>query len=203
ELGIPACDGEVASLRCGLDYRGAWRIADSQCSDLLQVSYSADDAKQHKLLPFDLARAHALYKGLFGEIEDVIRDKRLLIVPSGALTQLPFQVLVTRPPNIASTYRDVAWLAREHAITVLPAGSALQALRELAKQSHASEAYIGFGNPLLDGEPAKYEEDIEAAKLAREKRCDPTLRQRVASFFGFRGGTRAMERSNGGIVNVA
>ena len=39
-----------------------------------------------------------LYKGLFGEVEDFIKGKQLLIVPSGPLTQLPFQVLVTAPP---------------------------------------------------------------------------------------------------------
>jgi hypothetical protein len=48
-----------------------------------------------KPLPFDLVRAHALYTALFGQIEDLITDKELLIVPSGPLTQLPFQVLVT------------------------------------------------------------------------------------------------------------
>jgi hypothetical protein len=79
----------------------------------------------------------------------------------------------------------------------LPAVSSLNALRALAKKSHASEPYVGFGNPLLDGEPDKFKEDGPAAKLAREKRCDPTLRQRVASFVGFRGGTHAI--SNGGI----
>ncbi len=32
-------------------------------------------------------------------MEDLIRDKHLLIVPSGPLTQLPFQVLVTEKPD--------------------------------------------------------------------------------------------------------
>ena len=45
-------------------------------------------------LPFDQMRAHRLYKSLFGELEDLIKGKRLLVVPSVALTQLPFQVLV-------------------------------------------------------------------------------------------------------------
>jgi hypothetical protein len=30
-------------------------------------------------------RAHALYNGLFGQVEDLIRDKHLLIVPSGGV----------------------------------------------------------------------------------------------------------------------
>jgi CHAT domain-containing protein/tetratricopeptide (TPR) repeat protein len=200
EFGTPALTREVSALRCGLDYQ-SWN--DPHCSDVLNVAYThADHDTLGKPLPFDLGRAHELYKGLFGQIEDVIKDKRLLIVPSGPLTQLPFQVLVTEAPKVrlpssVADYREVAWLARKHAITVLPAVSSLKALRELAKQSHASELYIGFGNPLLDGEPNKFKEDGPAAKLARVKRCDPTLRQRVASLLGFRGGTHAM--SNGGV----
>jgi CHAT domain-containing protein len=99
--------------------------------------------------------------------------------------------------------KTLAWLIRDHAITVLPAVSSLKALRELTKESHAVEQYIGFGNPLLDGEPAKYADDAERAKLARQKTCEPTLRNRVASLLHFRGGTHAVTRSSGGIADVA
>jgi CHAT domain-containing protein/tetratricopeptide (TPR) repeat protein len=207
ELGTETLTREVSALRCGLDYQGSW--TDSHCSDLLKVSYThADHDALGKPLPFDLARAYALYKGLFGQIEDLIKDKRLLVVPSGPLTQLPFHVLVTKAPKVAiasslADYQDVAWVARQHAITVLPAVSSLKALRALAKRSHASEPYVGFGNPLLDGEPARFKEDGPAAKLAREKRCDPTLRQRVASLLGLRGGARAVTRNNGGVADLA
>jgi CHAT domain-containing protein/tetratricopeptide (TPR) repeat protein len=208
ELGTKALSDEVAALRCGLDYDGAWQQEKSRCSELLKVTYTLLDRAHETPLPFDLSRAHVLYVGLFGQIEDLIKDKRLLIVPSGPLTQLPFQVLVTESPRVAlpssvADYRDVAWLARKNAITVLPVVSSLKSLRELAKASHASEPYIGFGNPLLDGQPEKFKQDQAAAKLARDKRCDPTLRQRLPSLVGLRGGTRAMTRSYGGVADVA
>jgi CHAT domain-containing protein len=131
-------------------------------------------------LPFDQARAHALYKALFGQVEDLIRDKHLLIVPSGALTQLPFQVLVTAAPTSRSDYRSPAWLARKHAITVLPAVSSLKALRRVAKPSGAKRPMLGVGNPLLDGDPLDATH-AKWAKLAREKQaCPQTLWQRVA-----------------------
>jgi tetratricopeptide (TPR) repeat protein/CHAT domain-containing protein len=297
ELGKPSLAREVAALRCGLDLDDSWI---SLCSELFKVPYSALDYSSGKPLPFDLARANKLYKALFGQIENVIKDKRLLIVPSGPLTQLPFHVLVQslpsdvsaversrevarlgvrffnltdderkrlqlkgdsgvrigqvlpdsaaeaaglRPEDIvlsfdgaefaiwqklteaiqahapgakvqmnilrdgaeltvtatlgATTIREwiprllangegksVAWLAREHAITVLPAVSSLKALRQYAKQSRATLPYIGFGNPLLDGEPAQFPDDGERAKLAREKHCDPLLAQSLASSLG-------------------
>jgi hypothetical protein len=271
EFGIHTLTYDVAALRCGLDYEGSW--TDSHCSDLLEIGYTrADHDVFGKPLPFDLARAYRLYQGLFGQIEDLIKNKHLLIVPSGPLTQLPFQVLVQsvsndvpsgersrevarlgaqfvnlsdeerkhlqltgdggvkivkvapdtaaeaaglKPEDIvlsldgteyptyqrliagiqdhapgtkvkihilrnaadftvtailrATTIREwiprflangegknVNWLVRDHAITVLPAVSSLKALREFAKESHASEPYIGFGNPLLNGPNARY-----------------------------------------------
>jgi CHAT domain-containing protein/Tfp pilus assembly protein PilF len=207
ELGTAALTREVAALRCGLDYAGSW--TDSHCADLLKVAYThADHDVFRKPLPFDLGRAHELYEGLFGQIEDLIKDKRLLIVPSGPLTQLPFQVLVTEQPDSPmlgtfGDYRNVAWLVRQHAITMLPAVSSLKALRELAKESHGSDAYIGFGDPLLDGEPAKYEQDSIAAKLARNARCPAAAPQQVALLGDQRGETRGKVRSNGGLADLA
>jgi CHAT domain-containing protein len=151
-------------------------VKGSRCAELLDTNYGPVDDRLGKPLPFDLGHAHQLYQSLFGPIEDLIRDKQLLIVPSGPLTQLPFHVLVTAQPSSPrlesfAGYRDVAWLARQHAITVLPAVSSLRALREFAKESHANELYVGVGNPLLDGEPRKFRDDATAAKLAREARC--------------------------------
>jgi len=82
----------VAALRCGLDATSWDGEGTAKCAKLLNLP--TDKAPQEKAsLPFDHARAHALYKALFGEVEDLIKGKHLLLVPSGALTQLPFQVL--------------------------------------------------------------------------------------------------------------
>jgi hypothetical protein len=115
-----------------------------------------DGLKDEVPLPFDLARTHALYKALFGKVEDVIKNKHLLIVPSGALNALPFQVLVTEQPSEAlpaseEGYAKAKWLGTRNALTVLPAVSSLKALRISAKPNHAADPYIGFGNPLLTG----------------------------------------------------
>jgi CHAT domain-containing protein len=134
-------------------------------------------------LPFDTARAHALYKSLLGQVEDLIGGKHLLIVPSGPLTQLPFQVLATAPPA-SGDHKSAAWLTRTHAITVLPSVSSLKALRRVARPSAATRPMIGFGNPLLDGDPAGRPWEAEWAKLARQKQtCPQAPWQRVASLF--------------------
>lgn len=161
-LGSAALAGEVRALRCGLD-GAAW---DSPgCTGLPGQNYSAENYKAGEPLPFDHARAHRLYKTLFGQIEDLTEGKKLLIVPSGALTQLPFQVLVTAPPA-GTDNKSAAWLIRQHALTVLPAVSSLKALRRVVRASAATKPIAGFGNPLLDGDRDD-PDDRERAERAR------------------------------------
>src|SRR5262249_5458640 len=132
DLGTAALMREIAALRCGLDYDGTWGAENSSCSELLKTNYTEIDHIQGRPPPCDVRRAHALYKALFGQVEEVIKDKHLLHVPSGALTQLPFQVLITEKPDLSRTgkesLRRVAWLVRSHALTVLPSVSSLKAL---------------------------------------------------------------------------
>jgi CHAT domain-containing protein len=65
---------------------------------------------------------------------------------------------VTKAPRVAlprtfDGYRNVAWLARTRSITTLPAVSSLKALRQHAANDRpASEAYAGYGDPLLNGD---------------------------------------------------
>ena len=95
-LGTLALRERVTALRCGLDHTN-WREGQKSreiCKKLLNTEVSED-----RQPPFDAAAAHALYRDLFGGVEDLIKDKSLLIVPSGALTQLPFEALVTEEPD--------------------------------------------------------------------------------------------------------
>ena len=101
---------------------------------------------------FDLGFSYELYHRLFGEIEAEVKDKHhLLIVPSGALTALPFQLLVTEKPPIdkptqdqLKAYRDAAWIVKRHAITILPSVRSLESLRSLASKPWGPKTMIGF-----------------------------------------------------------
>jgi CHAT domain-containing protein/tetratricopeptide (TPR) repeat protein len=176
-LGTVALTREVAALRCGLDATAWYGEGTERCAKVLGIPL-AKLPGSNQALPFDHDRAHRLYSALFGEVRDLIAGKHLLIVPSGPLTQLPFQVLVTKPPT-SSDHRAATWLARDHAVTILPAVSSLRALRRVGKPSTAPRPMIGFGNPLLDGPDVTY---ADSAKLARDKqRCLETRLQRVAA----------------------
>jgi CHAT domain-containing protein len=186
-LGTKALTERVFALRCGLDYTLWNSLAGTEkCTSMLGASVTEEIVTDQKVqvLPFDLGRAHDLYQGLLEPIEDIIKGKHLLIVPSGPLTSLPFSVLVAEQPKSANSarladYRDVAWLGARQPITVLPSVSSLKALRQFAKASHATKPYLGIGNPLLDGaqeDPqfgAYYKKIAEAAH--DKQRCPKTL----------------------------
>jgi len=192
---------KVQMLRCGLDRAGWPAEGQSSCEKVLDLQRQQIPTEQDAL-PFDLVRAHDLYRSLFGQVEDIIRGKHLLIVPSGPLTQLPFQVLVTEKPDSkltgAEAFRRAAWLAKSNALTVLPSVTSLRALRQHAKTSHATKRFVGFGNPLLDGPDARYE---KRRKLALDKQqCPRTTEQRVARSFGGSGVKALGQR--GGLVDL-
>lgn len=155
---------DVRALRCGLDV-AAWD-GEGPCARLTGRGF---DPASGAPPPFDVARASALYRALFGQMEDLVRGRRLIVVPSGALTQLPFHVLVSGdgPPATSDgeDYRATPWLARDTTIAVLPAVSSLVALRVRAGASAAANPYLAFGNPLLEGPDSRY------APLARRARA--------------------------------
>lgn len=168
-LSAAGIEREVAALRCGLDIT-AWRDASRWSDDTAQKAamkadqharrarclaeaksepqYEAYDEARIETLPFDRARAHALYRGLLGDAEAAFAAKsNLLFVPSGAMAQLPPQLLVrSAPQDDAGSKAD--YLGRHMAVTILPSVSSLFDLQRLAP-SRALKPYAAFANPLL------------------------------------------------------
>ena len=189
-LGTKALAAHVAALRCGLDHT-LWQAPESAraCEMALSTrprteTVTAGGAtRKVQVLPFDLARAHEVYMGLLGQAEDLIKDKHLLVVPSGPLTSLPLNVLLTQAPDGEGTladYRRAAWLGARQATTVLPSVASLKALREVAKTGHATKPYFGIGNPLLDGpqdDPKWGEHYKREAQAARDRQQCATIQQ--------------------------
>jgi CHAT domain-containing protein/Tfp pilus assembly protein PilF len=183
-LDAQALSQQVATFRHGLDVetlgRGLARVECTQaevdkrglsrkdCDQILTkecAQAAADDrglvrieckqAADHRSELFDLGIAYQLYQSLIGPVETLVKDKhQLLIVPSGALTALPFHLLVTEKPAVAvpqdlAGYRDAAWLLKRQAVTVLPSVASLKALRA-ARKDQAGKPMVGFGDPVFD-----------------------------------------------------
>jgi len=123
-----------------------------------------------KLQKVDVAHLHALYQGVFvPAVPHLGGVRHILLVPAGPLQSLPFGMLVASPPpNIESftDYRQVDWLAKHYALSVLPSVSSIRAFRQFAKAGVAQEPFIGFGDPLLSDDPGAARQARAQLRLA-------------------------------------
>lgn len=116
--------------------------------------------EQDGLPPFPADTAARLYTVLIKPVASLLPDTRhLFVVPDGALQSLPIGVLLTEDPERSpvtgqKALRDLPWLIRQHAVTVVPSVTSLRALRRLARTSAAPEPFIGVGDPLLMDHPS-------------------------------------------------
>jgi CHAT domain-containing protein/tetratricopeptide (TPR) repeat protein len=117
--------------------------------------------------PFDPKLSFALYRQVFGPVESIIGPKaRWSLVLNGALTSLPPQVLVTSDPA-GQALKDVDWLIRAHAVTVLPSVSSFKVLRSKAAAAEAKNPLIGFADPVFDRDlPRLQQNSLVMASLA-------------------------------------
>jgi CHAT domain-containing protein len=122
---------------------------------------------------FDLGLAYELYESLLKPVESAWRPaKSLIVVTNGALGELPLSLLPTAPAQLDlaakllfSGYRDVAWLARSHAVTIVPSASAIVTLRRLPRGSPTRDKLIGFGDPYFNADEAAEAESEQAAPV--------------------------------------
>ncbi len=124
---------------------------------------------------YDLAGAYELYRQLLEPVEKGWRSaKSLIVVTNGALGLLPVSLLPTAAASVPkdeeplfSSYRNVAWLARTHAVVMVPSVAALRSLRQQPPGSRDREPIIGFGDPFFSGEQAAEaaQPTIETASL--------------------------------------
>ena len=131
---------------------------------------------------FDVEVAHELYQALLAPVKDGwLGAENLLVVAHGPLGQLPFALLPTEPaklprkePLLFDGYRAVPWLARSHAVTVLPSVASLVTLRATPRGDAARRAFAGFGDPWFSTEQAASGQG--GATVALASRGDLALR---------------------------
>ena len=116
--------------------------------------------------PFDPRASFALYQKILAPVEDLFGGKpRLSLVLDGALSSLPPQLLVTRDPT-GKELKDVDWLIRTHAVTVLPSVASLKVLRGKSTVADAAQAADRVRRP--------------SVRTSRTSASPPTSRRRAA-----------------------
>ena len=111
---------------------------------------------------FDLALGHELYSSLLKPVAEGWKlAKNLIVVTNGALGLLPLSLLPTAPAEIKdgeplfAAYKTAPWLARTHAVTMVPSAAALRTLRALPPGKPARDKLIAFGDPLFSKKQAE------------------------------------------------
>ena len=138
----------------------------------LRALLKFDNAK-----PFDTRASFELYQKLLGPIEDIMRGKpRLSLVVNGALSSLPPQLLVARNPA-GKAFKDVDWLLRTHAVTVLPSVASLKVLRGKSTLGEAAEPLIGFADPVFDRD----QQQLRSVRVAANVTAARGIRGTVAN----------------------
>ncbi len=125
--------------------------------------------------PFNLDGAYQLYSLLLKPVEAAWRPaKSLIVVTNGALGLLPLSLLPTAPATLDDNaeplfagYRKVPWLARTHAVSLVPSAAALVTLRHLPAGSPERHKLVGFGDPYFNAEEAA--DAAQDASLADHK----------------------------------
>ena len=123
--------------------------------------------------PFDVALGYELYTLLLKPVETAWQPaKSLIVATNGALGELPLSLLPTAPAQVDPAakplfvnYRNVAWLARSHAVTVVPSASAIVTLRRLPRGSPSRDKLIGFGDPYFNADQAAEAEREQATPM--------------------------------------
>ena len=160
--------------------------------DRLRGALEPQAAMISDIPPFDLSLAYDLYSGLLKPVEDAWkRSRSLIVVTNGALGVLPLSLLPTQPASIDknddpmfSSYRNVPWLARTHAVSLVPSSAALRTLRNLPPAKPDRSELIAFGDPIFSADeeneastdgPTRLAESATTRGLPLKLRSSPKL----------------------------
>lgn len=171
EKSLTKLNQRVAEFRCLM------AISDGACDGVgaagRRGAFSSIDDDTPVADGFPTEVAHALYRDLFGDVENIIASKRsLIIVPPNDLLSLPFQALVTRAPASGGA-GPIDWLIRRQAVSILPSISSLRSLRQSTVISDVGKrSFFGIGDPLL-GDTLRGQAVCEDVQLANLRAAPP------------------------------
>lgn len=95
----------------------------------------------------------ALYSTLFAPIQDAVPSgARVIIVPDGVLSYLPFEALITGTRQSASDEIRRSYALEKYRVAYAPSASALAAVRILNPQrARWEKTLLAFGDPVVEG----------------------------------------------------
>jgi CHAT domain-containing protein/tetratricopeptide (TPR) repeat protein len=173
-------------------------VVDNNGFKLVQVAINKEELEKRvngyreKIATFDpdyRDDAEALYDLLLNPVMPHVKNKRLIIVPHGALNHLPFHALMTSKGNERS--KKGRFLIEDYDVAYAPSASVLRFIYE--KRKPLTGKILALGNPYLDekGLELPYaEEEVKRIKSAYpqttvflQKQATKTRVQNLASSY--------------------
>jgi CHAT domain-containing protein len=147
----------------------------TQVVNTLRNALAPSITKLGDIPEFDVALAYDLFTSIFAPVAEAWSSSETInIVAYGPLQQLPPSLLPTTYPNLGqpseplfSRYANVSWLAKSHAIALLPSVASLSALRRASKSTTSSMPFLGFGDPYFSAQQAKEANNFSTATASR------------------------------------
>ena len=96
--------------------------------------------------PF-VAASHALYQAVIEPGSSMLGEKRLLLVPDGALNYVPFEVLVKQSEG--SDFSSLQYLVKSNEVVYAPSASVLAAIRQQRNKS-TGKAMLVVADPVFN-----------------------------------------------------
>lgn len=144
------------------------RVSDTRASlsDAVSSLRRTLQARGGPVPDFDLARSHALYLSLFGDIAPGLEDiDHLIVASSGPLASLPLGLLVTSPPQ-ADDYKGAQWLSRRLSISQVPSVGAFYTLRTARPATAPPRRLLAIADPVL-GSAAAGDRTLALSRLGQ------------------------------------
>lgn len=134
---------------------------------------------------FDIETAYSLYANLLKPLEKAWKSsKTLLVVCNSPLDQLPLSLLPNKNMSLKyksklhfEEYRKVPWLARTHAVTMLPSITSFIQLRTSNQTKKIQKLYAGFGDPWFSESKPEHVASSNQNQQAVYRRAKPNTRQ--------------------------
>jgi CHAT domain-containing protein len=135
------------------------------------------------------AEAAALGKLVLGPIADKLGDKRLIVVPDGALQYIPFQALA-----VSGAQTDPVPLLLNHEIVYEPSASALAlVISEAAQRKQAPNSVAVFANPVFESDDPRVKSTGPSETKLAQGQSEQSPQSQVQEAFrdiGFGDGSR-------------
>ena len=102
----------------------------------------------------------------FGAVADELNKlERLIVIPNGPLSDLPFGTLVTRLP-LSADYTEASWLVNQMSVTHAPSLFSFINLRSTRTVRAPPRSFLGVANP-------KFVSDIQTLPSSEDPICNP------------------------------